>query len=670
VAATVNEDRPATPQRRPWAWLLAHGVAALRAYWDFALLGATFVGMIAWLLVYRQVNLDEGWYLWASKLVYEGKLLYRDFAYTQTPLLPYVYGLNQRLFGEGLIQGRLLTALCVLAAVGLSVGAAARIAGRTAALVCLALCVVSTFALAQFTYTATYALTALLMGAALYVAVGPWPENRRIVVAASLFCLAIAVRLSVAAAAPPFLLYLILTSDQRRRALLLVGLAALGTLGVTLGIYWLLSGEMMLYDILGFHTDRLLKAEWHRLRMWHSGERAISDFFVLVGVTLTAAATGIVQMWASWQRSSRRENRRSSAILLTVAAMSLALFVVHLIPRTTDSYYNSLQAPLICVVGGVLVAHWLRTEEPTRRRFGWLLIALLVFTHGARQWRAFAREKYIAQPARSQVAVVREAANLLRRLVTPGGELLSFSPHLALESGLRLKPGYEMAIFAYQPTWSNEQVTRYHVVNNEQLLRDLRSGADAVALTGFDLEQIYGEREAVQAILGAQYRWVAVIPDFGPYNDELNLYLAPQFGESQPQVRQPTSFADEIDLLGYDLQQTVSAAKSTITLALYWRANTTLQRSYTVFVQLLDGNGVRVAGWDNPPCRTTCPTTTWQPGEILRDEYTVDLHGLLPGSYTLHIGMYDAESGVRLSRLDEQGRAIDDNLSLTAVSVE
>ena len=87
---------------------------------------ALIVVELALLALVRSVNLDEGWYLWASKLVYEGQWLYHDFAYTQTPLLPYVYGLWQRLFGEGLYQGRVLTILLTIATWLISAASAAR----------------------------------------------------------------------------------------------------------------------------------------------------------------------------------------------------------------------------------------------------------------------------------------------------------------------------------------------------------------------------------------------------------------------------------------------------------------------------------------------------------------------------------------------------------------
>jgi hypothetical protein len=200
-------------------------------------------------------------------------------------------------------------------------------------------------------------------------------------------------------------------------------------------------------------------------------------------------------------------------------------------------------------------------------------------------------------------------------------------------------------------------------------LADLRRGADALALTSFDLEQIYGEREAVQSILAGQYRWVALIPDFGPYNDDLKLYLPSQFGEPQPKTTQQTIFGDQIALLGYDLDWPTKAARSTLTTAFYWRAHATPDRAYTVFVQLLDANGVRVAGWDNPPCRGSCQTTTWLPGEYLRDEYTLDLTGLTPGDYTLHVGLYASDDGVRLPIFDDRRRSIGDSLEVAPILV-
>ena len=42
---------------------------------------------------HRLIDGDEGFYLMASRLVFEHRVPYRDFFFTQTPLLPFVYGL-------------------------------------------------------------------------------------------------------------------------------------------------------------------------------------------------------------------------------------------------------------------------------------------------------------------------------------------------------------------------------------------------------------------------------------------------------------------------------------------------------------------------------------------------------------------------------------------------
>jgi hypothetical protein len=71
------------------------------------LLGTVFIA-VAHL---RLIDGDEGFYLLAAKLVFHGKVLYRDFFYTQMPLLPFVFGSWMRIAGETWSSARLLSAL-------------------------------------------------------------------------------------------------------------------------------------------------------------------------------------------------------------------------------------------------------------------------------------------------------------------------------------------------------------------------------------------------------------------------------------------------------------------------------------------------------------------------------------------------------------------------------
>ena len=60
-----------------------------KKYWLLSLFACVFLTVSAvWL---GGLNQDEGWYLYAANLVAEGKMLYRDFFYTQGPLMPLIY---------------------------------------------------------------------------------------------------------------------------------------------------------------------------------------------------------------------------------------------------------------------------------------------------------------------------------------------------------------------------------------------------------------------------------------------------------------------------------------------------------------------------------------------------------------------------------------------------
>lgn len=103
-------------------------------------------------------------------------------------------------------------------------------------------------------------------------------------------------------------------------------------------------------------------------------------------------------------------------------------------------------------------------------------------------------------------------------------------------------------------------------------------------------------------------------------------------------------------------------------VGLYWHNANKLTTSYTVFMQLLDQQGVLAWGWDNPPCRRTCPTESWQPGEYIRDEYTLPISTLTVGAtYTVATGMYDPGTGQRLPLLADNGKVIGDYMELTTI---
>jgi hypothetical protein len=93
-----------------------------------------------------------------------------------------------------------------------------------------------------------------------------------------------------------------------------------------------------------------------------------------------------------------------------------------------------------------------------------------------------------------------------------------------------------------------------------------------------------------------------------------------------------------LDQLTLDLAQVGDPLR----LVLYWRAETPVAGSYTVFTQLFDPAGTLVAQQDNLPVQGLAPTDAWQPDVVIRDPYTLAIPAdATPGSYRLRVGLYD-----------------------------
>jgi hypothetical protein len=120
-----------------------------------------------------------------------------------------------------------------------------------------------------------------------------------------------------------------------------------------------------------------------------------------------------------------------------------------------------------------------------------------------------------------------------------------------------------------------------------------------------------------------------------------------------PQHPLTVTVGDGIRLAGYDVQPAVLKPGDMLYLQLHWLVDRIPAAEWTVFTHLLartaDGDYVQVAGRDSPPGAGSLPTTRWQTGWRVLDEYQIALPADLPaGAYTLAAGLYRAEDGRRL----------------------
>jgi hypothetical protein len=123
--------------------------------------------------------------------------------------------------------------------------------------------------------------------------------------------------------------------------------------------------------------------------------------------------------------------------------------------------------------------------------------------------------------------------------------------------------------------------------------------------------------------------------------------------------------AQDVNALFGDLlrlsEYTTSQKDEWLNLTLYWHQERRMETDYKVFVHIADpATGIPVAQNDAMPRHGAYPTTFWWPGEVVRDNIAIPLHGVPAGRYDIAIGLYEPMTGERLPLRDSQGRLIED----------
>ena len=131
--------------------------------------------------------------------------------------------------------------------------------------------------------------------------------------------------------------------------------------------------------------------------------------------------------------------------------------------------------------------------------------------------------------------------------------------------------------------------------------------------------------------------------------------------------RVEANLGGKVQLLGYNIESGFRPGDN-IHLTLFWQCLGEMDEDYTVFTHLVDGEGNIWGQKDNPPVDGFYPTTEWEAGEIVRDQYDILVSPeALPGEYQLEVGMYLAETGERLEILD--GSVVDNKILLGKMEV-
>jgi hypothetical protein len=242
-------------------------------------------------------------------------------------------------------------------------------------------------------------------------------------------------------------------------------------------------------------------------------------------------------------------------------------------------------------------------------------------------------------------------------------------PSLTLADGGRLLTGGESFTLETEPNQPLLLVVRLHQTT-DMTLRVRVNDDDAgqwrlPAIPGEWIESVFAIPGEI--ISGTQTQVTITVEEMFDASPESRYspfhYWAYQGGDasapvSQPQNISPASFGRAVQLQGFDVSAETVPAGATLSVTFHWLALDPPHANLRVFAHLVDpdradtAEGI-IAQADSAPRQGAYPFWVWQPDEMVSDTVLLTIPpDAPPGAYQLLIGIYDADTGQRLSIID------------------
>ena len=494
------------------AWMLAAAIALFTVF------------LAVW---WGGVNQDEGWYLYAARLVGEGNVPYRDFFFTQGPVLPYVYSMMPI---HGLLSGRLVTLGFSLFSVLAAIAFARRLVPEdrrgTVSIAVFALLVCNLYHMYFTSIPKTYALGSLFVMLGFLLMSRGWNF-----LSAVSFAFASGTRISL---------------------VLILGVVGTGLLVTEFRrLKWLwfgIGGLFGLFLVYGFFAiDPQSSNGLFAAQAYHAGRGGFDPFFALGAVSRLARgylAAGALMFAAlafarpDASRGVRAGGGPESSKLIWFAGSSFA--AVFLLQLSAPFPYDDYQVPLMPIVAVLVSAMYANRSGAAGNRMRHLLPVLLsgmcaFASPMLQEWMTDGQDRFWSlKKGCSEMAQMRETARKLEAMDPGGDMLLTQDVYLAVEMGRKVPPGLEMGPFSYFPEYAADEAKAVHVLNTEmmeQLLRSAPCRLAAFSGYGFAISSPKGTetphdiQKGFRALLEESYRKTAEVPRFAQNHTTLECFI-------------------------------------------------------------------------------------------------------------------------------------------------
>jgi len=406
-----------------------------------------------------RINGDEGWYLYASKMVYSGNLPYIDFSYTQSPLLPYVFGITQLLFGPDLYIGRLTSIffgvlVCVLVY-------------KTTLIVCkdnksniaLALLCFNPFYIYFSTITKTYALTSFFIMLSTWIILSPiFRKNARIFLSIFFMCMAIAVRISVFPALIVLIIYIIYLEKKNYAYILWLMIVCMSSLALVFFPFLLINKDAVIFNVIEYHLHR---SSWDLATVINN--RLINLFYMSI-VFFPVSIILFINAYLG------AKNRIIDIKLIYLYSIIVSIFITQFFfINPTYAEYFVILFPITVI----LVEHGINSLNHNRDfiiRLTYIAIFCgLLFQFAIGSGLNLSYSVNLLEN-RLPIEEVKDISEYIKSNIPQNSYILTFYTDIAIEAKRDVLHGFEMGIFSYYENMSSYEAKKYKIINNDIMI--------------------------------------------------------------------------------------------------------------------------------------------------------------------------------------------------------
>jgi MFS family permease len=159
---------------------------------------------------------------------------------------------------------------------------------------------------------------------------------------------------------------------------------------------------------------------------------------------------------------------------------------------------------------------------------------------------------------------------------------------------------------------------------------------------------VFTKKNRFRELLPAYYPWVKthyLIHRDYPHDELFYVKRSVHSPRSEPLAQ----LDNRILFWGFQTNLKQWQAGQRVPLRFFWEASEPIKDEYKVFVHLRNGQNQTVAQADHLPFDGALSTSSWQPGDVVAEDFWLDLPAELPaGNYGLVAGLYHPDTGERL----------------------